>query len=287
MQGIFIRASEFPRQFGHLSQTGRAVFVTHHGRETHALLPNAEYNEFVATTKSDEQHAAVSDQDLADWLPLMLVVADDSGTIVMANRTAHAMARKADKSLPGCDLFEALPALRETMFQSYFNRTARTGEPCVFELPALFGADTWHRVETFRVSQGTALLARDVTEETKAFRLADSKKTLIEAMLAHGGIGHIWINVRGRIAEINPAMSELLQLPRERLNNIPVADLVPISRRVTLRETIEDVLSHGTTRRFETEFLRNDGTTVDTVGAIKDLRGIYGSEGAVMVVTRK
>jgi len=36
---IFVRASEFPRRFGHLSQTGMTIFITHHGRETHALLP--------------------------------------------------------------------------------------------------------------------------------------------------------------------------------------------------------------------------------------------------------
>ena len=82
-------------------------------------------------------------------------------------------------------------------------------------------------------------------------------------------------------------MSDLLQLPRERLSNVSVVDLVPVGQRVMLREVIENVLSHGGTQRFETEFLRNDGTTIPAVGAIKDLRGIYGSEGAVMVVTRK
>ena len=287
MQGIFVRASEFSRRFGHLSQAGRTVFVTHHGRETHALLPIANYHEFAAAAKGDEREAVFSNQDLADWLPLMLVVTDASRTIVMANRTAHAMARKPDGSLPGSALFDALPALRETMFESYYNRTERTGEPCSFELPALFGTDSWHRVETFRTQQGVVFLARDITEEVKAYRLADTKKTLIEAMLAHGGIGYVWFNVRGRIEQVDPAMSELLQLPRERLANVPVVDLVPVGQRVTLREMIEDVLTNGSTQRFETEFLRNDGTTIPAVGAIKDLRGVYGSEGAVMVVTRK
>jgi len=286
VQGIFVRASEFSRRFGHLSQAGKTVFVTHHGRETHALLPIANYHEFVATAKGDDRDA-VFNQELADWLPLMLVVTDDTRTIVMANRTAHAIARKPDGTLPGCALFDALPALRESMFEGYYARTERTGEPCSFELPALFGTDTWHRVETFRTHQGVVFLARDITEEVKAYRLADTKKTLIEAMLAHGGIGYIWFNVRGRIEQADPAMSDLLQLPRERLNNIPVVDLVPVGQRVALREMIEDVLTHGTTQRFETEFLRNDGSTVPAVGAIKDLRGVYGSEGAVMVVTRK
>lgn len=287
MQGIFIKASEFPRQFGHLSQTGKTVFVTHHGRETHALLPIADYNEFVAAAKGEERKTAVFNQRLADWLPLMLVVTDVSGTIVIANRTAHAMARKSDGSLPGCELFEAFPALRETMFESYYNRTARTREPCTFELPALFGTETWHRVETFRTDEGIVLLARDVTEEVKAYRLADTKKTLIEAMMAHGGIGNIWINVRGRIEHVDPAMSDLLQLPRGRLNNVPIVDLVPVGQRVTLREIVEDVLTNGNTRRFETEFLRNDGNTLPVVGAIKDLRGVFGCEGAIMVLTPK
>lgn len=287
MEHIFVRASEFPRKFGHLSQAGRTVFVTHHGRETHALLPIANYNEFVATAKHDEGEEGFSNRDLADWLPLMLIVTDDSGVIVMANRTAHAMARKPEGSLTGSPLFDALPALRESMFQSYYHHTQRTGEPCSFELPALLGTDSWHRVETFRTHQGVVFLARDITEDVRAHRLADTKKTLIEAMLAHGGIGSVWFNVRGRIEQVDSAMSELLQLPRERLTNVPVVDLVPVGRRVMLREIIEDVLTRGSTPRFETEFLRNDGTTVPAVGAIKDLRGVYGSEGAVMVVTRK
>lgn len=263
------------------------MFVTHHGRETHVLLPIADYNEFIAAANAEDHGATLSDQNLADWLPLMLIVTDDSGTIVMANRTAHAMAREAPGSLPGRELFEALPTLRQTMFEIYYNRTARTREPCSFELPALFGAETWHRVETFRIPLGIVLLARDVTEEVKAYRLADTKKTLIEAMTAHGGIGNIWINVRGRIEQVDPVMSELLQLPRERLTNVPVVDLVPIDRRVMLREIIEDALTRGNAQRFETEFLSNDGSTIPAVGAIKDLRGLYGSEGAVMVVTRK
>lgn len=287
MQGIFVRASEFARQFGHLSQAGRTVFVTHHGRETHALLPIANYHEFVATAKNDDHDAIFSNQELADWLPLLLVVIDDQRTIVMANRTAHAMARKAEGALPGRGLFDAFPALRETMFESYCNRTERTGEPCSFELPGLFGSDTWHRMETFRTHQGVVMLARDITDDVKAYRLADTKKALIEAILAHGGIGYIWFNVRGRIEQVDEAMSDLLQLPRERLSNVPVIDLVPVGQRVMLRDVIEGVLSEGGTQRFETEFLCNDGTVVPAVGAIKDLRGLYGSEGAVMVVTRK
>lgn len=287
MQGIFVRASEFARQFGHLSQAGRTVFVTHHGRETHALLPIANYHEFIANAKSDDHDSLFSNQELADWLPLLLVVIDEERNIIMANRTAHAMARKAEGALPGSGLFDAFPALKETMFESYCNRTERTGEPCSFELPGLFGTDTWHRMETFRTHQGVVMLARDITDDVKAYRLADTKKALIEAILAHGGIGYIWFNVRGRIEEVDAAMSDLLQLPRERLSNVSVVDLVPVGQRVMLREVIENVLSHGGTQRFETEFLRNDGTTVPAVGAIKDLRGVYGSEGAVMVVTRK
>jgi PAS domain S-box-containing protein len=217
----------------------------------------------------------------------MLVLVDAAGTILMANRTAYATVRAPGGSLPGTALFYAFPSLKESMFEGYYNHTVRTGEPCSFELPGLFGADTWHRMETFRTHHGLAILARDITEDIKAHRLADAKKALIDAMQAHGGIGHIWFNVRGRIEEVDPAMSDLLQLPRERLNHVPVVDLVPVSYRVTLREMIEDVLSNGGTQRFETEFLRNDGTTIPALGAIKDLRGVYGSEGAVVVVTRK
>jgi PAS domain-containing protein len=127
-------------------------------------------------------------------------------------------------------------------------------------------------METFRTHQGVVTLARDITDDVTAYPLADTKRALIEAILAHGGIGYIWFNVRGRIEEVDVAMSNLLQFPRERLSNVSIVELVPVGQRVMLREAIETVLSHGGTQRFETEFLRNDGTAVPAVGAIKDLR---------------
>jgi PAS domain-containing protein len=285
MQEIFVRASEFPRQFGYLSQAGGTVFITHHGRETHALLPIADYHEFV-TAKADGD-SAVFDQNLADWLPLLLVLVDEERAIVMANRTAHAMARSPRGSLVGCDLLQAMPTLGQTIFESYLNRTERAGEPCSFDLPDMFNSGTWHRVETFRSGADVAILARDITDEVKIHRLADTKKALIDAMLVHGGIGYMWINVRGRIEQVDAAMGELLQLPIERLVNVPVLDLVPIGQRAALRELIENALARAATQRVDSEFLCNDGTTVAVVCGIKDLRGLYGCEGAVMVVTRR
>ena len=286
MDGIFVRASEFPRRFGHLSQAGKTIFVTHHGRETHALLPIDNYKEFIAPATIDESDAAPINQQLADWLPFLLMIADQGGSIVMANRTAHAMARRADGSLSGSRLFDALPALRETVFEAYFLRTERTGEPCSFEVPGLFATGSWHRVETFRTTQGVVILARDITDEVTTCRLADSKAAVMEATIAHGGIGHIWINVRGRIEQIDAAMSDLLHLPRERLRHVPLVDLLPVAHRVALRDVIEQVMNQGGSQRFETEFLRNDGATLPAVAAIKDLRGLYGCEGAVLVITR-
>jgi PAS domain-containing protein len=285
VQEIFVRASEFPRQFGHLSQAGGIVFITHHGRETHALLPIADYHEF-ATAKTDGG-LAMLDQNLADWLPLLFVLVDDKRAIVMANRTAHAMARKPGGSLPGCDLLQVMPTLRQTIFESYLSRTERAGEPCSFDLPDMFNSGTWHRVETFRSGANVAILARDITDEMKVHRLADTNKALIDAMLVHGGIGYMWINVRGRIEQVDTAMGELLQLPIERLVNVPVLDLVPVGQRAALRELIENALAKAATQRVETEFLCNDGTTVPAVCGIKDLRGLYGCEGAMMVVTRQ
>lgn len=286
MSEIFVRASELPRRFGQLSQGGQTVFVTHHGRETHALMPIAEYRSLMEGGE-DQGSAADDDHALADWLPLILILVDERRTIVRANRTAHAVARKAAGKLVGYSLLDAIPTLSQTIFEGYFHRTERTGEPCSFELPGMFEPDAWHRVETFRTNDAVAILARDITEDVRAHRLADAKKTMIDAIRAHGGIGHFWINVRGRIERADPAIANLLQLPVERLANVQLVDLVPASARVAMREAIERALAGGTTERLESEFLCNTGATVPAVCAIKDLRGPYGCEGAVMVVTRR
>ena len=40
--------------------------MTHHGRETHALLPIANYLEFVASSQTGKNEQVPTDQELAD-----------------------------------------------------------------------------------------------------------------------------------------------------------------------------------------------------------------------------
>ncbi|WP_296615610.1 PAS domain-containing protein [Sphingomonas sp.] len=285
MGQICVRASELPRRFGQLSQAGTTVLVTHHGRETHALLPIASYHAIVAA--KDERGSPLEEDSLIDRLPMLLLVVDNAARIVTANRTAHAVLRKPLGRLVGGRLLDHLPLLEGSVFQSYFNRTAQSGEPSSFELSGLFGAETWHRIETYRTVEGVVILAHDITEDIAAHRLADGKKALIDALAMHGGIGHFWLNVRGRIDRCDAAVERFLQLPATRLAGVAIADLVPVGQRVNLRQAIEDVLSGAGGRRLETEFLRNDGETLPMICAITELRGSFRSEGAVMVATRQ
>ena len=285
MTSITVASSDFARNFGHLRQAIDAVFVTHHGRETHALVPITIYKDLIARGASLASTTQPSIDDLLDWLPMSLLVVRNDGTVVRANRTVHAASRLPHGSIVGRELLEVLPALKNTMFASYLKRAFSTGEPCSFDQPSVHRESRWMRIDIYPTHEGATILARDITDDIALNRSADAKEAVIDAISAHGGIGYVGLNVRGRIERVDRAICETLALPEERLAGLMVADLVPLAHRAAFRDVIERVLSGGATERFETQFLCNDGSVLALTGAVRELRGVYGSEGAVIVTT--
>lgn len=285
MTNITVASSDFARKFGHIRQESGAVFVTHHGRETHALVPISTYRELVAKRAASTAETEPSIEELSEWLPLSLFVVRKDGTVVLANHTSHAAAGVPEGSLVGRALLEAMPALKGTMFAAYFKRALGTGEPCSFDQPSVYRDGRWMRFDIHPSHATATILARDITDDIALNRYADAKEAIIDAIAAHGAIGYIRLNIRGRIEQVDRAICDVLALPAERLAGLMVSDLVPLAGRAAFRDVVERILSGGSAERFETQFLCNDGSLVALTGAMRELRGVYGSEGAVIVTT--
>jgi PAS domain S-box-containing protein len=116
-------------------------------------------------------------------------------------------------------------------------------------------------------------------------RLADVKSAILKAMGVHGGVGYVRVSMRGFIDVVNDSFCAMVGLTADRLANVPVADLVALPARPHFREKMELVLRGGGDMRFATQFLSNDGSFVPIDAAIARLQGIYGTEGAVIVMT--
>lgn len=288
---LVVTAADLTRRFGQLRQApGREpVFITHHGRETHVLLTLSEFKQMQSDARSGRNQGRgerPAMEELAGWIGLPVITLDDAMTIVFANSAAHILVGQADHDLMGRPLFDAIRELEGSTAQGYILRAISARESCSAELPSLFRENGWMRLEVFPSTGSTTIIMRDITDDVQRNRLADAKQAILEAMNVHGEIGYIRLNVRGRIERVDRAVCTMLKLPEDRILHVRMTDIVPISRRVEFQEHLENVLVRGEPVRFETEFLANDGTLIPVCGALTELKGMYGTEGAALIVTR-
>jgi len=94
------------------------------------------------------------------------------------------------------------------------------------------------------------------------------------------------LNVRGQIERADDWCQTLLGLSEDRLKGIEIHDLVPRTLRVAFKEKLDSILGARETIAFETSFLTNTGDIVPVCGGAAELYGTYGSEGAIIVLTR-
>lgn len=289
---LVVTSAEFVRGFGHLRQAmgDSTVFVTHHGRATHALVTASRYDDLITAARQANSQEVVqrlpSLQEFAGWVSQGVLSIDLDMTIVVANRVAHAMVDYVDGDLIGRNIYDAIPALNGSLAQTYINRAAVGKEMCAAELPSIFRPGSWIRLEIYPLARNTTMLFRDITDDVHSHRLADTKKAIVDSMTLHGGIGYIRLSSRGQIDRIDPPMCRMLHFSEDRLQRIALADLVPVSHRVAFRETLDSVLRGDGAQRIETVMLANNGEGIEVCAAITELRGTYGNEGAVLVVTR-
>jgi PAS domain-containing protein len=288
---VRVTAAEFTRKFGQLTKLHRntPIHVTNHGQETHVLVA-ADLYEQLASGAAQATAASGSDlptlTDLGAWIRQGLIVLDREMKVRYANPVAYMMAQLPEGSLMGRDLLEVLPQLKDSLLSGYLQRTISGGERQTADLPLPFRSeDVWYRADVIPNLHGATLLLTDISDDVRRYRLADAKVALVTALDQHGGIGYARVNVRARIERVDATLSQMLSMPEERLVGNYITDLVPVADRVAFKDNLEAVLSGQATLSCRTRMITNQGTVIPVKVAIAELRGAYGGEGAVLVIT--
>lgn len=287
---VRVTAAEFTRKFGQLTKLHRntPIHVTNHGQETHVLVAADLYEQLASGTQVST--GAESDlptlTDLGAWIRQGLLVLDRDMKVRYANPVAYMMTQLPEGSLIGRNLVEALPQLKGSLLSGYLHRTISGGERQSADLPLPFRhEDVWYRADMIPNLNGATLLLTDISDDVRRYRLADAKVALVTALDQHGGIGYARVNVRARIERVDATLAQMLSMPEERLTGNSITDLVPVADRVAFKENLEAVLSSQATLSCRTRLITNQGTVIPVKVAIAELRGAYGSEGAVLVIT--
>lgn len=286
-----VSSADFARKFGQLRQMqdDQPIFVTHHGRATHVLTTVRHYTALKDANGTDraEMIATTGLHELANCLSIGVLLIDYDLRIVAANRVAHVQLNWQDGDLTGRQVFEALPVLRRSLIKTYVQRAVASREPYSAEIPSLFRDGAWVRAEIHPFAQFVTVLFHDITDDMKTHRLADARKSLREAIAAHDGVGYVCLNTRGHIDQAEPTFCEIIQLPEGRLRHVAMADLVPVGRRVAFREALDCVLTGEGARTIDSAVLSSEGQAVPVRVTIAELRGAYGNEGAIVLLTRQ
>jgi PAS domain-containing protein len=281
-----VSAADLVRNFALWRETAlrEPVQVTSHGRETHVLLSSAKYTSLADLEKSA---GTASDLDrirgLAEWLDDAVVLCDSDGVVLFANRVATAICRCTAGELTGKPLLAALPATQGSLFETQSRRTLLVGEPTSADIPSPFREGAWLRFQGFALGTINVLMFRDITDEVTRHRLADMKAAIMEAVEVLGDTIYVRLSVRGTIDHVSLGFCEMLGISEQRLLHVPLADFIPVQHRVTIRETLEDVLRGDGHRQLSCAFLTNRGELTAMRLAIVQLKGAYGCEGAIVL----
>ncbi len=290
-KSVSVSSADLARRFGQLRQMhpDDAIVVTHHGRPTHVLTTVAHYDSLRQAPAGDgaSQSAIDAVQRFADCLRNGVLQIDYEMTVLVANQVAHVMVDQADRSLVGQKIFDAVPTLRRSLVGTYVRRAVASKEPCTAELPSLFRPGNWIRVDVHPYARHVTILFQDITDDVQRHRMGDRREAIRAAVEGHDGVGYACVNTRGHIEQVDASFSGLIQLPAERLRHVAVADLVPVAHRVAFRQALDTVLSEGGTGAIDTVLLDNEGQAVPVRVAMSEMHGSYGSEGAVLLLTRR
>lgn len=262
------------------------VHITNHGRTTHVLV-NADAFDAMKVTGSmpsvaEDSAAAMA---LADWVEEAVILCSTDLRIHFANRHVAALTGRRVALADTPVLFDTIPEMRNSLFETHVRRTLAGGEATSADLPSPFFPDAWLRLHTLRVGPQLAVMFRDITSEVMRDRLADTKAAILDAMTAHGGVDYARLSVRGTIDKVNQGFCTHVGLAEERLIGHPLSNLLTLRDRPLLRDALEDVLRGTPDLRLSCTMIANDGAKLPVRIALVRLHGSYGCEGAVALFT--
>lgn len=280
-----VPAAELVRNFAHWREVGsrEPVMVTHHGRETHIFMG---VDRFRTLAVSDAEAAAPDRTfELAARIHQGLILCRADLSITYANGVALAMTKRWDRQLEGQLLWEVFPEISGTLTEAHIRHSLASGEASAADIPSPFRDDNWLHVQTFPFAQGVALLMRDITADMQRHRLADVKSAILKAMSVHGGVSYVRVSARGFIEIADDNFCAMVGLPLDRLTKVALADLVGLAGRPAFREQLEQVLRGDGDQKATIPLLTNGGAIATVTAAIARLHGIYGTEGAIILMT--
>ena len=285
MQGTTIAtAAEVCRNFGLWQDRAMRgpVMVTNHGRPKTVLVSIDDFGR-----EESGRTAAVGTvpPPLLDQMAQGFVTLDDRLAVTGANRVAQTSLQRDLTALRGAHLADLYPDLVASVMTRIFTRVLQTGDPTTFEVPSSAGAGQTVRVEAFAHEGGVGYLTTRIDDDLAIRLLAAEQDALDSLFSVHGAAGTARLNLRGAFVSVGKVLLEMLDFDADQLVHARLADLVPIGRRVSVNDAIDDVLRDGTPRALDTELMTRTGSDIGVTIALAPIRSAFSIEALMLLAT--
>lgn len=286
-----VTAAELVRGFSkyRLESALEPVSISHHGQNTHVLCSLETFERLQICTMENRScgDCDVSRFELAEWIEEGVIACDRTLQIAYANRSAYELTQSGQGGMQGQYLFSKFPQLENSVVEAQLRHTLTTGKSVKFDLPSTFMEGAWLRMKTFLFGPFVVLRMEDITDTYGRMLRSDVSSALASAIDHHADIASVVLSSRGTITEIGDAFCERLDFARDRLMSAPFSNLVVMADRVAFREAFEAALQNQPGRPGEVEIMTNSGRNIRAGYRITPLEGVYGNEGAVLLLALK
>ncbi|AJA08843.1 putative PAS/PAC sensor protein [Sphingopyxis fribergensis] len=286
-----VSAADFIRGFANwrLQAARKPVVVTHHGKDAHVLISLDDYRRLDGDMARDIASATdmlqASLANLVDSFRDSVILIDRQRRIMAVNPAASDILEMPAARLIGEYLIAAVPSLQDSLAFHHITRLIDHRERFSGDIPGMLRPQQWLHVDLVPLPIGGAIVLRDVSGAMEDYAAGDMRQAMLDAVEIDGGIGHARISVRETVEAANARLIGLLGVDTAAIRRVRFSALLAVGQRAAFVEALESVFRSGQPARVTSQMVTREGSVVDVVLSIAEIRGAYASEGAVIVVT--
>lgn len=288
-----VSSAEIVRNFGLWQDRAShaPVVVTNRGRPRYVLVS------FDTWSQADAQRDTLAVPDAAErWrdaefaalierMPGGFVILDDRLHVRDTSTAAALLIGQPVEGIRGAPIDPLLDRMGIGLAMVELRRVLETGEDTWFDL--LLPGTEGQRMRGHASPWGTGIaLSLNRYHEAQEDRWLIEQRALEHARAAHPGVFVLRISVRGTVAAVDDRTAAYLGLPRERILQARLVDLLALSARTEARDAVETVLAGAAPAvAFDSMILTNGGEQRRVTISLAPVADGFSVGGAMALIT--
>jgi len=190
------------------------------------------------------------------------------------NHKAANQWRMKPEELLGRNIWEIFPTGNDTESYRFMQQAMEEKQVHQYESYSSF-LDQWLNISLYPTDRGLSVYFQDITQRKKAEEALQLSEARLRRLVEANIIGVVTRDTAGQIKDANDAFLKMTGYSRDdlRRRELSTHTLVPVEYRPQENRIVDEVVSTGSSRPIETEYIRKDGRRVPILIGYTRLEG--------------